>query len=92
VRSVPFYSTDIAAAWSVVEKLSDFVSARDEPWWSVAVFNAQHGQVGCRVYACHPGQSLFDTESRAIIGERVAGTAAHAICLAALAAIGDSHD
>jgi hypothetical protein len=84
--SWPSYSTDIAAAWEVVEKLSGFVDARAEPWWSVAVFNCQKNQVGCRVYACHPGQSLFDVEARAIIAETVGDSAAHAICLAALAA------
>jgi hypothetical protein len=83
-RTLPHYSTDIAAAWTVVEKLSDYVSKRDEPWWSFAIFNAQKNQIGARIYACPPGSSIFDV--RTVIAEAVGNSAPHAICLAALLA------
>lgn len=88
------YSTEIADAWLVVEKMTDFDTNRDEPCWSVAIFHAQRGQVGCRVYACRPGHNIFDAGGAAILGdnegviaEAVGRSAPHAICLAALAAL-----
>lgn len=95
-RRVPDYSTDIASAWEVVEKLQGFDKRRAEPWWSVAVFYGQPGQVGCRVYSCPPGYSIFDAgnvdawEARQeprIIAHVVADTAPLAICRAALDAL-----
>ena len=64
-RPYPPYSTDIAAAWEVVEKLSaewSFTLARDTKDWWDAEFYA-------------------DTFAKA-------PTAAHAICLSALNAVG----
>lgn len=93
-RDVPAYSTDIAAAWLVVEKLTGFDTSRDQPWWSVAIFHCQKNQVGCRVYACPPGHSIFDAggtntlqPSENLIAESVGNDAPHAICLAALVAV-----
>lgn len=85
IENHPF-STDIAAAWEVVEKLQGFDTNRDEPWWSVAVFFGQPGQVCARVYACQPGWLITDTDT--VISEAHADTAALAICRAALAAPG----
>lgn len=87
-EGLPRYSTDMADAWKVVEALSGFVGEREQPWWSVAVFYCQKRQVGCRVYACHPGQSFFETSVRHVIAETVDDTAPLAICRAALEAVG----
>ena len=83
--SVPGYSTDIAAAWQVVEKLTGFDTNRDKPWWSVCVFNAQPGQIMAVVYQCQPGNRIDD--ARDVIAGAIASTAPLAICRAALAAV-----
>ncbi len=83
--TVPAYSTDIAAAWTVVEKLAGYVSGRERPWWSVAVFHPKPEQVMCVVYVCPPGYLISDTEEK--VANVVANTAPEAICLAALKAL-----
>lgn len=83
--ALPYYSTEIAAAWRIVEEISGFDTGRDKPWWSMATFYAQRGQIGCRVYACPPGSSIFDADD--VIAEAIGDTAPHAICRAALQAV-----
>jgi hypothetical protein len=74
---VPFYSTDIAAAWQVVEKLSPI---------AIEKYTSTTGDVWS-VRFCDPKlpgpKSHFD-------GKIEADTAPHAICLAALRAL--SHE
>ena len=76
----PEYSTDIAAAWEVVEKM-------DHPDWRIEVGNSVDGGF----YAImEPHRPIDDCET---CGEQstkdwqAAPTAPHAICLAALAAL-----
>jgi hypothetical protein len=71
VHSCPAYSTDIAAAWQVVEAMN----ARG---WIVNAMNRQVGR-----WACHVG---FAAPNYATVLE-CEDTAPHAICLAALAAL-----
>lgn len=83
VGGPPCYSTDIAAAWLVVEKLKKYgrvlqltqITARDRPWWWEAEFYcvAAEGE--------EPKEDSLGS----------APTAPHAICLAALAAIGEGN-
>lgn len=74
--SCPKYSSDIAAAWDVVERLRDFKHPEDEH----AGFTVwQYWKGG---YAA--GWSWHEAE----YGVELADTAPHAICLAALKAVG----
>lgn len=78
--AVPRYSTDIASAWLVVEKMRENIkdvltlagpSDETPKWW--ATFDKKwHGRAS---------QNLFEWES--------GDTAPHAICLAALKAVGE---
>ena len=78
--ATPPYSTDIAAAWAVVEAMTDRGAAIDvthclpgwpgEQWW-------------CRIYG---GKIEYPTPACERSARGV--TAPHAICLAALAALG----
>jgi hypothetical protein len=81
------WSTDIRAAWQVVEKASGFHA--DAPlhrkFRAVALFYPQEGQVGCQIYECVPGRRIFDV--RNVFAENVASTAPLAICRAALLAV-----
>lgn len=77
-RSLPSYSTDIAAAWKVVEKLQAY-----NPFWDADGFmefdlSPTSGVDGERGWTCNFG----DDNTRAY-----ASTAPHAICLAALKAV-----
>lgn len=82
--ALPQYSRDMGAAWEIVERLEHFDTYREKPWWSVTICYGQRNQVGCRIYACSPGQSIFDIDD--VIAEDVASTAPEAICRVALAA------
>lgn len=67
---VPDYSTDIAAAWRVVERLP----------WPVALTNVVDGEWECTVL-CYDGGETHDNDETA-----TARTAPEAICRAALLA------
>jgi hypothetical protein len=67
-RSLPYYSTDIAAAWPVLEKLRENQN-----------IDIHEYSEGWEVVLIGPG-------SHAVTGQ--ADTASHAICLAALRAVG----
>ena len=73
---IPHYSTDIAAAWEVVEKLApefEWILENDvkDGGWSAIIYKWE-------------GTSVVSSP----IGRSDADTAPHAICLAALAAVG----
>lgn len=73
----PHYSTNIRAAWEVFEKVARMV---DDPWAGF-VFDGKKG-----VWRCH-----FDRQTPGGVSERgtaISDTAPHAICLAALKAVG----
>jgi hypothetical protein len=70
---VPHYSTDIAAAWLVAEKLEQTVAA-----WSIGK------TVGVEGYTC-----MWFKQFGHPWDEVVAPTASEAICLAALKAVGE---
>jgi hypothetical protein len=72
----PNYSTDIAAAWEIVEKFSKL-------GWDVTVFSGGEMRDGDEIYA--------EFDPRYCDGKfalKSAYTAPHAICLAALNAVG----
>ena len=77
--SIPLYSTSIAAAWEVVEKLRDsgltvdICSDAVDEEWEVEVWRPEEENEYGQVRVATPGY---------------ADTAPHAICLAALAAVG----
>jgi hypothetical protein len=80
---LPWYSTDIAAAWEVVEKLASVVyEAADSSW-----------QQTVRVYSCPTAANCWHCEISREFGRgenclATGDTASEAICLAALAAVG----
>jgi hypothetical protein len=81
-------SESMADAWKVAEKLTRFDDKSDEwPFQAVALFNAQKGQVGARVYSCPPGCPIWEGDGR-VLAEEVADSAPRAICLVALKALG----
>lgn len=67
------YSTDISAAWEVAKKLANMLGV--------------HGEFQIR-YVSFNGEWHVDTESSGLIVHVAAETAPHAICLAALKAVG----
>jgi hypothetical protein len=72
---IPSYSTDIAAAWQVVDKMKSLGCF-------IKVHNCDHrGEWGC--WCTHPGRVLSESFA-------VEDTAPHAICLAALKAVDNS--
>lgn len=81
-RNVPHYSTDIAAAWEVVERLRENgwvigIGIDDEPWEDPA----GGGTHGCSLLGCNRGR----TDATDI--REYADTTPLAICLAALKAV-----
>jgi len=79
VIDVPRYSTDIAAAWEIVEKL------RRDGWFLSGLTAVENtGGYGCRFIREMPPVSPSDFYALWAEG----GTAPLAICLAALAAVG----
>ncbi len=73
-RLVPSYSTDIAAAWQVVEHFGSDCRV------DLTKYAGDHG------YHCFISRYTYDDEH--YLGDCEAPTAPHAICLAALAAVG----
>jgi hypothetical protein len=75
----PFYSTDIAAAWQVVEKFNLSVIRADDDEWMC-------GRAGNSEYSYVYNNGLNNMVELAFPeGFKLATTAAHAICLAFLA-------
>jgi len=76
----PRYSTDIAAAWTVVEKLGLSVIRSEDGWYAIKPTDIEHERISCT-----------DKNSIRLIGRdgeifTPADTPAEAICRAALAA------
>lgn len=83
-ENLPHYSTDIAAAWQVVEKLWKTHKL------SIAVWHVQPGQVGAFVKETIAGDFVgFTCDASELT---VKPTAPFAICIAALRAVGVSQD
>lgn len=78
---IPPYSTDIAAAWEVVEKLKMTVSAPTAPYADGEYANSSETEWEVEV------TKLGSSDWSDIVSAR-ALTAPHAICLAALKAVG----
>lgn len=79
---IPHYSTDIAAAWLVVEKMSS------DGWIHEITEHINDSQIKCAMFANRSGH--YESYERSWDDEQwaVSGTAPHAICLAALKAVG----
>jgi len=84
----PYYSTDVAAAFTIVEKLRLAIVPSEDGWYAIKPDDIDHG---CVRGTSFPKLSIIGQECEEFI---VADTPSLAICLAALAAIeGDkSHD
>ena len=80
VYAGPFFSTDIAAAWQVVEKLFSKCDL------SCKVVFIQDGQVGIKFFTSLAGDNIWTVE-REVLSTVVADTLPFAICLAALKAV-----
>jgi hypothetical protein len=76
---VPAYSTDIAAAWEVVEKVTRETEKRFTLWQAPTYYVARFKHYDYWHEGCDSRQAL----------QAKADTAPHAICLAALKAVGD---
>lgn len=74
--AVPYYSTDIAAAWQVVDKLKHFTLRRKGDSWTVEYRDCQNPMDHMVVNDC--------------CASMTAETAPLAICLAALRSVGHS--
>ena len=77
---IPEYSTDIAAAWKVVEKLRGDDNA-------LQLFGSEKNDNVKRWYAYFSGKYWCEATSILLLGE-VSESAPHAICLAALKLVG----
>jgi hypothetical protein len=75
------YSTDIAAAWLVVERMRMSVVRSDDGWYAIVPEDIQHGSLRGTAY---PTITLVNPEGKY---PEPAETAPLAICRAALAAV-----
>lgn len=79
----PYYSTDISAAWEVVEKVSSSWLVKS-PWENVFQIHFTNGHYG-------NFEIILKLDNGDVVSQWVCGeTAPHAICLASLKIIG--HD
>jgi hypothetical protein len=78
---VPAYSTDIAAAWQVVEKIRNTDEAPDQTYWNFTDCS------GCG-WRAEVLQVLTENDMPHLVAYGVGETLPEAICRAALAAVG----
>jgi ABA sandwich protein len=81
-RLTPKYSTDIAAAWEIITKLHSDATTYFQIEWSRSRWEAIIRTRRCGTWSAEGG------DSDGYLGEATAKTAPHAICLAALKAVG----
>lgn len=82
---IPYYSTDIAAAWEVVEHIGVGWSLTLARYSSIS--SAGHGWLACFAKSIHPADSTKSYYPD-VVAHGLADTAPHALCLAALRVVG----